>query len=69
MTTLKATVVPAKRLKSGKHKIQIAIGHRQCTKYIVTRFQIDSLSQFKDGQVVNNPAASMINSKVRTVFA
>ena len=46
MTTLKAAVVPAKVLKNGKHRIRIAIGHKQETRYIVTRFEIDNTANF-----------------------
>lgn len=68
MTTLKIAVVPAKMLKSGKHKIRIAIGHKQETRYLVTRFNIDDLSQFKDGQVVGIPNASYVNMKLRSIL-
>lgn len=68
MTTLKLAVVPAKMLKSGKHKIRIAIGHKQETRYLVTRFEITNLSQFKDGQVIDIPNASHINIKLRNIL-
>ena len=68
MTTLKTAVVPAKKLKSGKHKIRIAIGHKKETRYLVTRFTIDDLSQFKDGQVINIQDASLVNSKLRNIL-
>ncbi|MCR6506892.1 site-specific integrase [Bacteroides sp. KH569_7] len=68
MTTLKLAVVPAKMLKSGKHKIRIAIGHKQETRYLVTRFNIDDLSQFKDGQVIGIPNASYVNMKLRSIL-
>lgn len=68
MTTLKLAVVPAKVLKSGKHKIRIAIGHKQETRYLVTRFVIDSPSQFRDGQIVDTPYASHINMKLRNLL-
>ena len=68
MTTLKLAVVPAKMLKSGKHKIRIAIGHKQETRYLVTRFSIDDLSQFKDGQVVDVSNASHVNMKLRSLL-
>lgn len=68
MTTLKAAVVPAKQLKSGKHKIRIAVGHKKQTRYLVTRFVIDDLSQFRDGQVVNDLEAPAINSKLRNLL-
>ncbi len=68
MTTLKLAVVPAKQLKSGKHKIRIAIGHKQETRYLVTRFTIDDLSYFKEGQVVGTSSASATNSKLRNIL-
>jgi hypothetical protein len=36
--------------------------------YIVTRFIIDSLSQFKDGQVVKRSDASIISMKLRNLL-
>ena len=68
MTTLKLAVVPAMMLKIGKHKVRIAIGHKQETRYLVTRFEIDDLSQFKDGQVVDTSNASYINMKLRSIL-
>ena len=68
MTTLKTAVVPVKVLKSGNHKIRIAIGHKQETRYLATRFEIESLSNFKNGQVVNTPDASYVNTKLRTIL-
>lgn len=65
MATLKLVVVPAKILKNGKHKIRVAVSHKQDTRYIVQNFTIDSLNQFKDGQVVNHPEASIMNKKLR----
>lgn len=68
MTTLKLAVVPAKMLKSGKHRIRIAVGHKQETRYLVTRFEINTLSQFRDGQVVDIPNASHVNIKLRNIL-
>ena len=52
MATLKLAVTPDKVAKDGSHKIRIALGHKSVTRYIVTRFKIDHLSQFKNGQIV-----------------
>lgn len=68
MTTLKAAVVPAKVLKNGKHRIRIAIGHKQETRYIVTRFEIDNTANFKGGQVVGVPDAAHVNAKLRGIL-
>lgn len=68
MATLKLTIFKAKVLKDGKHKIRVAICHKQETCYIVTRFIIDSLSQFKNGQVVKRSDAPIINTKLRSMM-
>lgn len=68
MATLKLTIFKAKVLKDGRHKIRIAVCHKQETCYIVTRFIIDNLSQFKDGQVVKRVDASIINTKLRSMM-
>lgn len=68
MATLKLTIFKAKVLKDGRHKIRIAVCHKQETCYIITRFIIDNLSQFKNGQVVKRHDAAMINSKLRSLL-
>lgn len=68
MATLKLTIFKAKVLKDGRHRIRVAICHKQETSYIVTRFMIDNLSQFKNGQVVNRQDASIINMKLRNIL-
>lgn len=68
MATLKLTIFKAKVLKDGRHKIRVAVCHKQETCYIVTRFIIDSLSQFKNGQVVKRPDAAIMNTKLRNLL-
>lgn len=68
MATLKLAITPDKVAKDGTHKIRIALGHKSVTRYIVTRFKIDNLSQFKNGQVVKRPDAAMINTKLRNIL-
>lgn len=68
MATLKLTIFKAKVLKDGRHKIRIAVCHKKETCYIVTRFIIDNLAQFKDGQVTKRSDASIINSKLRNIM-
>lgn len=68
MATLKLTIFKAKVLKDGKHKIRIAICHKQETCYIITRFIIDDLYQFKNGQVVKRSDAAKINTKLRNLL-
>ena len=68
MATLKLTIVKAKSLKDGRHKIRVAVCHRHETCYIVTNFIIDSESQFKNGQVVKRPDASFMNMRLRNLL-
>lgn len=68
MATLKLTIFKAKVLKDGKHKIRIAVCHKQETCYIVTRYIIDNLSQFKNGQVIKRSDAAIINTKLRNLL-
>lgn len=68
MATLKLTILKAKKLKDGRHRIRIALCHRQETCYIITRFSIDNESQFKNGQVVKRADASVLNTKLRSLL-
>lgn len=64
MAELSITVVPAKILADGSHKIRISVNHKNETRYIITRFKIDDLKQFKSGRVVGRTDANMINKKL-----
>lgn len=64
MATLKAVIVPAKVLSNGRHKIRIAVSHKQDTRYIITRFEVDNINQFRDGSVVGRSDAAMMNRKI-----
>lgn len=68
MATLKLTLLKSKVLKDGKHKIRVAVCHKEETSYIITRFIIDSEAQFKNGQVVKRPDAAVINKKLRNLL-
>jgi len=65
MATLKLVIVPAKVLTDGRHKIRVAVSHRQDTRYIVQNATIDNEKQFRDGQVVGRADAGMMNKKLR----
>lgn len=65
MTTLKLTVLPDRTLKDGRHKIRVSISHKSDTRYIPTPYVIDNVSEFKNGQVINRPDASILNSRLR----
>ena len=68
MATIKLAITSDKIAKDGTHKIRVALCHKSTTRYIVTRFKIDNLSQFKNGQVVKRPDAAIINTKLRNLL-
>ena len=65
MATLKLALIKAKVLKDGRHKIRIIVCHKQETCYIVTKYTVDTLSQFKNEQIVKRPDAAIVNTKLR----
>lgn len=65
MATLSLTILPAKALKSGKHKVRIAVAHNSQTRYILTDVVIDSIKEFKNGQIVKRGDATYLNTKLR----
>ena len=68
MATLKLTLLKSTVLKDGRHKIRVAVCHKEETSYIITRFIIDSEAQFKNGQVVKRPDAAVMNKKLRNLL-
>lgn len=68
MAILKLTIVPAKVLTDGRHKIRIALAHNSGTRYIPTDCIVNDMSQFKEGQVVNHPNAAAMNVKLRNLL-
>lgn len=65
MATLSLTILPAKALKGGKHKVRVAVAHNSATRYILTDVIIDSEAQFKNGRVVKRDDAAYLNTKLR----
>ena len=68
MTTIKLVVLKHHRAKDGTYKIRIAIGHKQTTHYIVTKYSVQSLLNFSAGQVINQPDANFVNLKLRQLL-
>lgn len=62
MALLTLVVVPAKVKKGGKHNIRISIAHNGQTRYIVTDVVIDSIKEWRNGQVVGRPDANFLNT-------
>lgn len=68
MTTIKLAVLKHSRAKDGSYKIRIAIGHKQETTYIITRYAVRSLANWSSGQVVGQPDAQFINIRLRQLL-
>lgn len=65
MAELSITIIPAKQLADGKHRILVRINHKNKTLYITTRFKIDNEKQLKNGRIVNHPDATIMNQKLK----
>lgn len=68
MATIKLTVLKHTQSKDGSYKIRIAIGHRSETHYIVTKYKVNSPSEFVGGIVTRIPNAHEINVKLRNLL-
>lgn len=61
---LKPTILPAKVLTDGTHRIRIAMSHRGTTRYFMTRFTVPSPRNVVGGQVIGIPNASYMNQQL-----
>ncbi|EFV05429.1 site-specific integrase [Segatella salivae] len=68
MATIKLAVLKHTQSKDGSYKIRIAIGHRSETHYIVTKYKVNSPSEFVGGIVTKIPNAHEINVKLRNLL-
>ena len=68
MATIKLAVLKHTQSKDGSYKIRIAIGHRSETHYIVTKYKVNSPSEFVGGIVTRIPNAHEINVKLRNLL-
>lgn len=68
MTTIKLAVLKHTRAKDGSYKVRIAIGHKQETSYIVTKYSVKTFANWSAGQVVNQSDAQAVNVKLRQIL-
>lgn len=68
MTTIKLAILRHTKAKDGSYKIRISIGHKSETHYIVTKYKVNSLSNFVNGVVVGQPDAKAVNVKLRQLL-
>lgn len=68
MATIKLAILKSTKAKDGTYKIRIAIGHKSETHYIVTKYSVNSPSEFQDGVVVRLPNAHQMNIELRNLL-
>ena len=65
MAEFNIVVLPAKGLADGRHKVRISVSHRGDTRYITTKYTVDSPSEVQRGKVVSRGDAGEMNIKLR----
>lgn len=68
MATIKLALLKHTQAKDGTYKIRIAVGHKNTTHYIVTKYKVNSFSEFDNGIVIRLPNAHEINIKLRNLL-
>lgn len=68
MARIKLAILRSTKAKDGTYKIRLAIGHKSETHYIVTRFSVPSLSNFRNGTIIGTPTAHHDNLKLRQLL-
>ncbi|WP_289858867.1 hypothetical protein [uncultured Muribaculum sp.] len=65
MAKLSFCIIPSRANADGSLDIRLKITNKNSTAYIITRFKIDNIKQWKDGKVVKHPDAELMNKKLR----
>ncbi len=68
MTTIKLAALKHTKAKNGSYKIRVSIGHRSETRYIVTPYSVNALSEFDNGVVTRLQNAHDMNIKLRNLL-
>lgn len=68
MASLSLTIIPSRANIDGSHTIRIALSHKHKTTYISTNYKINSVSEWKNGRIVGNPDANILNRKLRNTL-
>lgn len=68
MATINLAILKSTQAKDGTYKIRIAVGHQSETHYIVTRYKINSPSEFQNGIIVRHPNAHEMNIELRNLL-
>lgn len=65
MSSLKLVVLKNEPLTNGRYKIKVSLFHKKVTSYISTNFSVSSPNNFKNGVVIKEADANIVNSKLR----
>lgn len=65
MAKLSLSVVPSRSNTDGSIDIRIKITNKSTTAYIVTRYKVDNINQWRNDKVVKRPDAGLMNTKLR----
>ena len=65
MASLKLVVLKSEPLTNGRYKIKISLFHNKVTSYISTSYTISSPNNLKNGVIIKESDANIINSKLR----
>lgn len=68
MATIKLSILKSKPLIDGRYKIYIYLCHKRKVCYIPTSIVVPC-NQFKNGQIVRNPEANVMNAKLRNIIS
>lgn len=68
MASLSLTIIPSRMNSDGTHTIRVVVSHKHKSSYISTNFKVNTLAEWKNGKVVGNYDANIINRKLRNLL-
>lgn len=68
MATISITIIPSRANSDGSHTIRVVLSHKHKTCYISTPFKVNSVAEWRNGKVIGNPDANIINRKLRNIL-
>lgn len=68
MINLSFVIVPSRPNKDGSHQIRLKISCNRTIRYISTKYQVGTESQFQNGRVVKYPGAILINQALSVLM-
>ena len=68
MVNLSFVIIPSRKNSDGSHQIRLKIVSSNTTRYISTKYRVESGMKFHNGNVVKHPQANMINKELRKLL-